>query len=128
MDLFVQSILVCALLVNTLAITFFVYKVLKIEDMLVKADRDFHVEMNCWQENFGEHDEKLVSIDYNTGEAVGKISEAIEKIDGLANESFDALVNKKETPDITKPIRPNNWDSMKKAFNGPTRVEVNERN
>jgi hypothetical protein len=128
MDQFVQSILVCALLVNTLAITFFVYKVLKIEDMLLKADRNFQVEMNCWQENFGEHDEKLVTISYDAGQAVDKISEAIEKIDSLANDSFDALVNRKPTPDVTTPIRPNNWDSMKKAFTGPSRVEVNERN
>lgn len=25
------------------------------------------------------------------------------------------------------PIKPNNWDSIREAFKGPTRVEINER-
>jgi hypothetical protein len=38
------------------------------------------------------------------------------------------LLALRESLEATKPIKPNNWDSMKEAFKGPTRVEVNERN
>jgi len=34
----------------------------------------------------------------------------------------------KENLETPKPIKPNNWDSMKEAFKGPTKVEINERN
>ena len=34
----------------------------------------------------------------------------------------------KELQEPTKPIKPNNWDSVKEAFKGPYRVEINERN
>jgi hypothetical protein len=30
--------------------------------------------------------------------------------------------------DNTKPMKTNNWDSVRNCFKGPTRVEVNERN
>lgn len=33
-----------------------------------------------------------------------------------------------ERIDAAKPIKPNNWDSIKEAFKGPVRVEINERN
>ena len=33
-----------------------------------------------------------------------------------------------ERQDAAKPIKPNNWDSIKEAFKGPVRVEINERN
>ena len=32
-----------------------------------------------------------------------------------------------ERLDAAKPIKPNNWDSVKSAFKGPVRIDVNER-
>jgi len=126
MDLFLQSILICALIVNLLATTFFVYKVLRMEGLLVKLERDFHVEMNCWMENFGCAEDKIDSIAYETTKSLIKLNEVIEKIDKVANDSFESFAALKELPEVTKPIRPNNWDSMKKAFVGPSRVEAHE--
>jgi hypothetical protein len=34
----------------------------------------------------------------------------------------------RDSLETTKPIKPNNWDSVKEAFKGPTRVDVHERN
>jgi len=126
MDLFLQSILICALIVNLLATTFFVYKVLRMEGLLVKLERDFHVEMNCWMENFCCAEDKIDSIAYETTKSLTKLNEVIEKIDKVANDSFESFAALKELPEVTKPIRPNNWDSMKKAFVGPSRVEAHE--
>lgn len=128
MDLFLQSILICALIVNLTATAFFVFKVLRMEGLLVKLERDFHVEMNCWQESFGDTEEKIDGIAYETTKSLVKLNEVIEKIDKVAVDSFESIAALKELPEVTKPTRPNNWDSMKKAFVGPSRVEVNERN
>jgi hypothetical protein len=128
MDLFLQSILICALVVNLFATAFFVYKVLRMEDLLVKLERDFHVEMNCWQENFGTSEDKIDGIAHETTKSLVKLNEAIEKIDKVAMDSIESFAALKESPEVTKPTKPNNWDSMKKAFVGPSRVESDVRN
>lgn len=38
------------------------------------------------------------------------------------------LTAPKDSQDATKPIKPNNWDSMREAFKGPVRIDINERN
>ena len=50
----------------------------------------------------------------------------------LLRECFEAMEDtladmSKPTPP-TPPIKPNNWDSVRSAFTGPVRAEVNERN
>ncbi len=127
MDLFLQSIVVCALIVNLSATAFFIYKVLKIEDDLERFRRDFGVEMNCWQENFGCSEDKLDNIAYETAKTLTTLNEVIEKIDKVATDSIESFAALKESPEFTKPIKPNNWDSMKAAFKGPTRVESDVR-
>ena len=124
MESFLQSILICALIVNLTATAFFIYKVLKMEDMLERLNRDFHVEMNCWQENFGCSEDKIDSIAYETTKSLSKLNEVIEKIDKAAIGSFASFAALKQSPEVTKPTKPNNWDSMKKAFVGPSRVEA----
>ena len=123
MDLFLQSIFGCAIVVNIVATSFFIYKVFKIENLLVKFDRDFHVEMNCLQENFCCSEDKIDKITYETTQSLTKLNEIIEKIDKVANDSFEAFSALKELPEVPKPMKPNNWDSMKAAFKGPSRVE-----
>lgn len=51
-----------------------------------------------------------------------------KKIDAMANGLDRSMSSLKELQETTKPIKPNNWDSVKEAFKGPTRIEVNERN
>lgn len=128
MESFLQSILICALIVNLAATAFFIYKVLRMEEVLLKLERDFHVEMNCWQENFGCTEDKIDSVAYETTKSLSKLNEVIEKIDKVAIDSIESFAALKESPEVTKPTKPNNWDSMKEAFKGPTRVEINERN
>lgn len=39
-----------------------------------------------------------------------------------------SLLTLRDTLETAKPIKPNNWDSVKEAFKGPVRIEINERN
>jgi len=49
----------------------------------------------------------------------------LEQVNTDNNRSLQAIL---ERLDAAKPIKPNNWDSVKEAFKGPVRVEINERN
>lgn len=53
------------------------------------------------------------------------INAAVETIKADNHRSSQAIL---ERQDAAKPIKPNNWDSVKEAFKGPVRVEINERN
>lgn len=55
-----------------------------------------------------------------------KKSEALLELVKADNDrSLQAIL---ERLDAAKPIKPNNWDSVKEAFKGPVRIEINERN
>jgi len=53
------------------------------------------------------------------------LTAVIELIKSDNDRSLQAIL---ERLDAAKPIRPNNWDSIKEAFKGPARNEINERN
>lgn len=53
---------------------------------------------------------------------------ASNKMDAMSNYLDRSMLSLKDLLETTKPIKPNNWDSVKEAFKGPTRIEVNERN
>lgn len=50
------------------------------------------------------------------------------QLDFNQESNYRSLQTILERLDAAKPIRPNNWDSIKEAFKGPARVEINERN
>lgn len=55
-----------------------------------------------------------------------RINAVVEAIKADNHRSSQAILERLES---AKPITPkNNWDSMKEAFKGPARVEINERN
>lgn len=57
-----------------------------------------------------------------------KLHFTLKKIDEV-EEKFDRhLLDLRDSLEPTKPMKSNNWDSIREAFRGPTRVDVNERN
>jgi hypothetical protein len=52
----------------------------------------------------------------------------LNKIDEVSANLDRSLLALRESLETAKPIKPNNWDSFREAFKGPTRVEINERN
>lgn len=70
------------------------------------------------------HESLLTEISENTE----KLDNSSNKIDAMANGLDRSLLALRELLETTKPIKPNNWDSIKEAFKGPARIEVNERN
>lgn len=74
-------------------------------------------------------DESLVGDIEGIEKALVSLSQKIESLPNMFKDDMHRfLVEQRESLASTKPIRPNNWDSMKEAFKGPTRVEINERN
>lgn len=58
------------------------------------------------------------------GENYEELDSKIESLSNQIDRSLDAMKNIHET---TKPMKPNNWDSVKDVFRGPVRVDINER-
>lgn len=51
--------------------------------------------------------------------------------DALLSESDQihrSLLAMRESLEAAKPMKSNNWDSVREAFKGPVRIEINERN
>ena len=51
--------------------------------------------------------------------------------DALLSESDQihrSLLSTRESLEAAKPMKSNNWDSVREAFKGPVRIEINERN
>ena len=44
------------------------------------------------------------------------------------DETRRSLLALRDILEATKPMKSNNWDCIREAFKGPTRIEVNERN
>lgn len=61
------------------------------------------------------------------GEDIDRLERAVENNSKVVDDFHRSLLAQKES-EATRPIRPNNWDSIKEAFKGPVRIEINERN
>lgn len=62
---------------------------------------------------------------------IGKMKNLEAKVELLLQKKDDihrSMLALREPLETTKPIKPNNWNSMKEAFKGPSRIEGNERN
>ena len=77
--------------------------------------KKFLIELEIFGENIDEIKLKTV-----------KMSGQFDSIQEYNQRSLQDIL---ERLDAAKPITPkNNWDSIKEAFKGPARVEINERN
>lgn len=57
-----------------------------------------------------------------------RLSENFHLLDEKIKDNNDRfLLALQENLQTTKPMKPNNWDSVKEVFKRPTRIEVNER-
>lgn len=93
-------------------------KLLKISSSSERIEKDYLEILESLIENFGEVDDKVVHVSNSIDTLKVDLSEHIDR-------STLAL---RENLEPTKPMKSNNWDSMREAFKGPTRVEINERN
>ncbi len=46
----------------------------------------------------------------------------------IKTENDRFLLAVRELAEATKPMKTNNWDSVREAFKGPVRIDLNERN
>lgn len=65
-------------------------------------------------------------------EKIGYLNKNVMEFEGLLhsimNENQRSMLSLVDNLQTAKPIKPNNFDSLREAFKGPTRVEINERN
>lgn len=58
---------------------------------------------------------------------VAKMSQQLDALpDVMKEDNYRSLLALRESLESTKPIKPNNWDSVREAFKGPTRTDLNE--
>lgn len=50
------------------------------------------------------------------------------QLDSIQSDMHRSLLAMRESLEAAKPMKSNNWDSVREAFKGPARIEVNERN
>jgi hypothetical protein len=59
---------------------------------------------------------------------VAKLCQQMDALpDVIKDDNHRSMLDLRASLEAAKPIRPNNWDSMKEAFKGPARNELNER-
>ena len=73
-------------------------------------------------------DESLVGDVDGIEKALVGLAEKVDCLPNMIKDDIHRFLVELRESHSTKPIRPNNWDSMKEAFKGPTRIEINERN
>lgn len=66
-------------------------------------------------------------------QSFGKLETLLDDVESLESRivSQEAILKQlsldlKDSHEPMKPMKPINWDNMRKAFKGPTRVEINE--
>lgn len=74
------------------------------------------------------HERKYDSIEMQLSSIRRHIDEVNISLVAFNAEQRRSLVAFKDSLEPTRPIKPNNWDSVREAFKGPVRVEINERN
>jgi len=61
--------------------------------------------------------------------SIGRIHKRLDAIPSVIRDDVNrSLLALRENLETAKPIKPNNWDSVKEAFKGPVRNDINERN
>lgn len=80
------------------------------------------------QENQKILDEALCGDIEGVEKAIVGLSEKVDSLPNMVKDDIHRFLVEQRESLSTRPIKPNNWDSMKEAFKGPTRVEINERN
>lgn len=80
------------------------------------------------QENQKILDEQLAGDIEGIEKALVHISEKMDVLPTIFREDIHrSSLALREALETAKPIKPNNWNSVKEAFKGPVRIEINER-
>lgn len=74
------------------------------------------------------HQKKYDLIESELSAIRNRIKEIDMQIGSFMNHQNRSILDLVDSLQATKPIKPNNWDSVREAFKGPSRVEINERN
>jgi hypothetical protein len=107
-------------LILDMIFSFGIFAVLAINMKMSKKISNLETETEFYKRKF------LVSLD-EFGKDIDRLDSSVKHNSSVVENIHRFLLAQKEA-ETTKPIRPNNWDSVKEAFKGPVRIEINERN
>lgn len=71
---------------------------------------------------------RVCDVLVETTEKLRYLDENVDSTRRVVDGIDRSLLALKESQEAAKPMKSNNWDSVREAFKGPVRVEVNERN
>jgi hypothetical protein len=96
---------------------------------LVARNNDLCKKIDTLEKNQIILHKKLVGDIEGTERVLVHISKKLDFLTDTVKEDIHrSSLALRESLETAKPIKPNNWDSVKEAFKGPVRVEINERN
>ena len=96
---------------------------------LVARNNVLSKKLDALQKNQQILDESLAGDVEGIEKALVHIHERLEAIPNIFKDDIHrSLLPLRESLEAAKPMKSNNWDSVREAFKGPVRIEVNERN
>ena len=102
---------------------------LLVQYFMYRQVRKVNAHLEILSKNQSKLDESLVGDLEGVEKSLVLLSQKVQSLpDTIKDDLHRTLLTFRETLEATKPIKPNNWDSFREAFKGPTRVEINERN
>lgn len=118
METILDIIVVSACVISIVTNFVFLFSIQDVKKSLKKIEKDFPEILNDLMEKSDDFDEKLVKIPAEIDRSLVALKEDLKA-------HLDRNVEMANLKAATS--RANNWDSMREAFKGPTRIEVNER-
>jgi hypothetical protein len=96
---------------------------------ILASNRNMSKKIENIESNIKIIDEELAGDLEGIEKALVLLSQKIDVLPDTIKEDFHRTsLALRETLETARPIKPNNWDSVKEAFKGPVRIEINERN
>lgn len=113
MDIFFES-MVCMLLVAVVILNFVVIHHVDLVQAFQKRMLESEIH----------YEEKLLSAIDSNCDRIIEINQTLSNISAQIDRS---MLAQRDALEPTKPIKSNNWDSIREAFKGPTRIDLNDR-
>ena len=101
-------------------------KVFKIEKNTAKMSTEYHEILLSLVDNFEQVDDKIDALSNKIDIELDNFQTNIDRI-SVHTENIDrSLQAGREALETAKPIKPNNWDGMRKAFTPGQRIDIHE--
>lgn len=102
-------------------VNWYLLKIISDKNVLLEVSHDQYESL---KETVDEYTKETEMFKYNF---IVKTSQQLDVLPDLIREDIHRCLLAKESLEAAKPIKPNNWDSVKEAFKGPVRIDERVR-